>query len=535
MRILVIPVLLVGLLGDPVAGASPLRAVRVDTELTAADEVVPGTAMSYSVRVTAPSGAVDVEVGGTLPHGLAFAGGELCLPQGPAVVCTLDDLAPGETAAAAFQVDTAPNLPAGALSMTMWTNCQGCESPMSATASSQLTPQADLTLDEDGPSVIRAGRRSAYTLTVQNEGPSDSTNVVVTDLLPDPLTFVSGKGCSAEGRQVRCATDSIRPGAQHRYVVVVAAPDEVDAHRGVVNTATVEADTPDTDDSGDSASVRSRLEDDARLTIDVSTSTGLVIPGLPFDYIIQVYNDGPSPAKDVRITNALPAGFDEASACPGGTCTFGTIPAGDSRRVTLRTNVDSATPAGTITDTAAATCADCTGPATAASRTLVRPSADVSVFADVRPSSLGPGDQATYTLTLTNKGPSTATGMTVTDRLPEQLSAAPVAGCTLKLALLTCAVPSLAPGQSRTWTLVVRAPAEVDHPLTVLDRVSVSLPHSISDPQPDSESSSVAAELTLPAPRWPWALVGLTLAALLAAAVFLLVRRSRTKRTPTPH
>lgn len=639
MQLLALAGVVCGLLSPPAAGVS------VTTSVSSTAEIVPGTTVSYSVQVTAPFGANEVEVGGALPQGLAFAGGEQCLPEDAAVLCSLGDLAPGETAAASFQVDTAPSLDPGRLDMTMWTSCQGCDVTSPATATATIRPQADLTLDEDGPSVLRAGRQSVYTLTVQNEGPSDSRDVVVADQLPSPLTFVSGEGCEGEARQVRCTVEVVRPGGQHRFHVVVAAPGELGADRDVANTASVGSDTADPDPSGDTATVRSALEDRARLTVGVTTDSAVIVPGKAFAYTIEVHNDGPSQARDVVVKDVLPEGLELAdpgqssppasgivessppvygsappadpdlrtpptttptahppspSATPsatagsagtvspragsegtasvvptprdgatggfagtasvgaaprgqatagskgtasarafmggagsqatagdghGDTWRLGAIPAGEARSVTIRAWADPDTPAGIIADTATATCADCETTAKATTRTIVRPSADVMVTAEVRPGRLGPGEQAKFILTLTNKGPSTATGMTVTDELPEALSAAPVPGCSLRLRLLTCEVPRLAPGQSRTWTVDVRAPAQVDHPLTLLDKLNVTLPGTITDPDPASQSASVAAELVMPETRWPLMVAGAALAAALGVSAVLFVRR----------
>jgi len=60
-----------------------------------------------------------------------------------------------------------------------------------------LTPQADLSLTKDAvnaPSDPRINDVFDYELVVTNAGPSDATNVVVTDILPSALGFV-GSDC----------------------------------------------------------------------------------------------------------------------------------------------------------------------------------------------------------------------------------------------------------------------------------------------------------------------------------------------------
>jgi uncharacterized repeat protein (TIGR01451 family) len=46
-----------------------------------------------------------------------------------------------------------------------------------------------LEIDKQGPSKVDTGADFTYTLTVTNNGPDDATNVIVTDNLPDKVTY----------------------------------------------------------------------------------------------------------------------------------------------------------------------------------------------------------------------------------------------------------------------------------------------------------------------------------------------------------
>ena len=66
------------------------------------------------------------------------------------------------------------------------------------------------------------------------------------------------------------------------------------------------------------------------------------------------------------------------------------------------------------------------------------------------PSKVGVGDQVSYELTVTNRGPATATGVKIVDALPAALefvkATIPGGKCTQKNGVVTCSVPSLASG-----------------------------------------------------------------------------------------
>ena len=98
--------------------------------------------------------------------------------------------------------------------------------------------------------------------------------------------------------------------------------------------------------------------------------------------------------------------------------------------------------------------------ARASESTTVLQLADLGIIKSLDPNAVIGTDQIAYTLTVTNEGPSMATGVTVTDHLPPGVLflSSVQSGCVESQNLVTCAVGSLPVGETAIFTIKV-APA----------------------------------------------------------------------------
>jgi uncharacterized repeat protein (TIGR01451 family) len=118
----------------------------------------------------------------------------------------------------------------------------------------------------------------------------------------------------------------------------------------------------------------------------------------------------------------------------------------------------------------------------------VTPVADLGATITDAPDPATQGGNITYTVTVTNAGPSSATGVTVTAPVPANVTfvsgTATQGTCTLAAGIITCAIGNMASGASVAATVIVTTTAAG----TVNASVSVTSP--VLDPTPANNSAS---------------------------------------------
>ena len=205
----------------------------------------------------------------------------------------------------------------------------------------------------------------------------------------------------------------------------------------------------------------------ANLGVTLSGSPHAVDPGQTVTYTATVKNQGPNDATNVRLRDWLPgkATFGSATASQGScsgtkpvTCQLGTIAVNGSATVTLTVTADKG---GWMSDQARVF-SDLRDPRPAnnvkAVRTLVRTArANVGVAVAISPRPAHGGQNVTYTLTVRNHGPSSATNVVAKDWLPAKTafvsSSASQGSCTGTRPVV-CSLGTLSSGSSATVTIV---------------------------------------------------------------------------------
>src|SRR5690606_29071470 len=146
-------------------------------------------------------------------------------------------------------------------------------------------------------------------------------------------------------------------------------------------------------------------------------------------FTLTVTNSGPAPATQVALTDTLPAELayvsgDGGCSETGGVvaCALADLAVDDTASLTL---VAQANASGVFTNTVEVSGLepeDNPADNTASLAVTVDPVADLALSKLAAPDPVGVGGVLTYTLTITNHGPSEATGVVVTDSLPAEVT-----------------------------------------------------------------------------------------------------------------
>jgi uncharacterized repeat protein (TIGR01451 family) len=346
------------------------------------------------------------------------------------------------------------------------------------------TPDADIsTTNSAAPDPVAPGGTLTLTQSLTNNGPQAATNATLTQTTPSGTTFQSisapaGWTCTDPGSggtgTIACSKASMTSGETASFTVLL----NVTGSSGSIGSqVTGDSDTYDPDPSDNAAGAGSTIVavDAADLWVTKSTTATNAPVGSTFSYTIVLTNNGPDAATSITLTDVLissltfqsitePAGFDCATPAVGSsgtiTCTGSTLANGASATFTLTVQVAQGA-TGTLTNSASAVAAEDDGNAgnssgSAAGVVAEPPQTDLSIVKTAADTSFTTGEEVVFTITVTNDGPSPATGVVVTDTLPAGLSlvsATPSQGTCNASSPVSCNVGSLAVDASATITL----------------------------------------------------------------------------------
>jgi uncharacterized repeat protein (TIGR01451 family) len=446
-----------------ITAVTPVADMAVTT--TGASSVTAGTTDTYTITLTnkGPSDAAGVVLTDNLATVPIFGAGSAITPAAGNPDAFTSATGPGiftETANApipAGNVDqfivTSPIL-ASAASGASFTDKQSVAStttdPDLSNNSSSITvavaTAADVSVTKTGPATITAGTTVTYTLTVTNSGPSDAQNVNLSDALPaglsfiGPVTQVAGTDAftdTSTGNTPSVNLPTLPNGSTDSFQVVAFAASSLANGAKLSDTASVSAATTDTNLTNNSFTLASTVATSTFLNLS-QTAPANATAGANITYSITVMNAGPSDAAGVVVTDTLPAGvtfvseqqvagtdaFVLSHTTTGATFSAATVVAGNTDTIELVGLISPSTASGTMltnNTTITSTTTNTNPVTTAPGTTTVMTSADLAVT-KTGPATITAGTSITYTLTLTNLGPSDSLNVTLTDALPAGLT-----------------------------------------------------------------------------------------------------------------
>ncbi|MFE5772858.1 hypothetical protein ACFQ7O_31385 [Streptomyces sp. NPDC056485] len=399
----------------------------------------------------------------------------------------------------------------------------------------KINVPVDLTIGKsvNSASVPAGGGPVTYTVTVSNSSANDVAGAVVRDPVPG-LTGVTWKcaagtggtcGQSSGSGAALDTTADLKRGGSVTYTLTGTAPAQPTT---LLNTATVTApadrtDTNPADNTATSSATTVTARADVAATKE-ALGTGPVFAGREFYYQITATNRGPSDTTAVDAVDVLPGPLAFVSSPADCTATGqivtcparATLAAGKDTAWTIRVRLDpayrgdgtdllnAATVRHAVTDPQPA---NNTSPGVGPPGGLAPPQADlvtVKTPSDTRP--VAPGETYGYTVTVTNRGPSVAREVRLSDPLVPALAyVASADGCattgTGTGRTVSCGPEAeLAPGTSRTWRFTVRLdPAHTGDGSTVRNTATATAVTFDPDTRNNSGTAGVPGGTVRPA------------------------------------
>ena len=426
---------------------------------------------NYTITVTnaGPSTATSLVVTDSLPVGLTF----INATAGGATNASLTNVfwsIPSLVSAAATNLGVTVKAPATGVITNLVAVGSPTPDPNPVDNTSfwitTVNELADLMVIKNGPVSVNATNLFAYTILITNAGPSSAISVVVTDSLPANLTFISATGGGATNASltnVFWSVPALNSGAVTNFGLTVKAPAT-----GVISNFVVVGDFIVDPVPGNNATNWITSVIDQADLVATATGPGAATNGVAFIYTLAVTNTGPSAATGITFSDTLPAGVTLNLASGGGTNANGQV--GWPPFNLANSSVSNFTVSVTATNLGILTnrvqVASGVNDSNLANNTnqvftIASDIADV-VAAKSGPVTVNATNVFSYTITVSNAGPSAVASLVVTDALPVNLTFISATGGGATNASLTnvCwSIPSLASGISTNLGLTVQAPA----------------------------------------------------------------------------
>jgi large repetitive protein len=216
-----------------------------------------------------------------------------------------------------------------------------------------------------------------YTITLANAGLNNASNILIQDILPAGLTFVSSNDFNYNNDTLSLIVSNLAGGLSRQFTYVARATglgsivnsvQIVSANESDVDSTPGNALLVDEDDDDDETITVISATPIADLSIQKTSNTVIPNRGDNVTYTILVNNNGPSNATNVEITDILPAGLQYVSSSGGDAITvvdstirvtFNNLTAGDQDLFTIVARV---TGTGVIVNNAQITNSDQSDP-----------------------------------------------------------------------------------------------------------------------------------------------------------------------------
>ncbi len=462
-----------GTLGAPPAGSSTPAggALGVSIASYAGDSVSAttteaaqaGSDVTYQVTVanSASQGQTNVLVAVTLPSTFTFdattvtTSGGTTSDAGGVLTWSIPSLAPASSDNLTY-TETTDAPPAFEQSTTSASaTSEQSTSASTAAASVDVVPAADLALSvTDGVGSVAPGDTPIETITLSDNGPSDADSVTVSDEFNADVASLGQESSSADALfsdlgdgEFQWTNVNVSAGSSVTFDLAVSVPSALAAGSAFVNQASVATNPGENDTNPVAYATDSDVVTGSSLVgaLDIgiasydggsvgTTTSESALAGTDVTYQVTVSNTGAIAQTAVVAPVSMPSAFtlDSSVIASVGTTSLGggvvtwsipSLAAGASDNLTYTETTDAPTAMESDTTTASATSDQSPLGETESASVNVVPASDLSVAVSDSMGSVYAGASNTYTITLTNNGPSAATNATVSDSFSDGFSA----------------------------------------------------------------------------------------------------------------
>jgi uncharacterized repeat protein (TIGR01451 family) len=494
-----------------------------------------GDTLTYTAVLNNSAGSADalnVTYTDPLPAGTAFVSGSFKVngvaqpAANPANGVNLGTVAAGATMTVAYQVRvTAVPLPPATATyqgQASWTyqyqSCAGFPinngtntTNISTTGTVRLQP----TKTANPSGAVLPGGTVNYTVTIPNTGTADSSGTTLADPIPAGTTYVpnsttlNGAAVADVGGAMPFAAARLvnSPGGSAGQIKI--GETATVAFRVTINPVPpliiTNIATIDPDGAGPAPAVSVPVTNPpvrADLSVAITDNQATAVAGTPVTYVVTVTNNGPDSIISFNLSIPLPAAVlnpiltPSAGSYNAGTGEWTGLNLASGASVTL-TIAGTISPSATGTLTLPATVAPSPGVEdasmgnnTASDTDTLTYQADLAITKTDGKSSVAPGSAITYTITVTNNGPSRVESLTVIDTLPPLLQGpvfTPAQGVYNEQTGLWTGL-SLLPGQSLVLTLTGTVDPTVSG--TFVNTATVAPPAGVTDPVPANNTAT---------------------------------------------
>ncbi len=421
-----------------------LEVTGTDLELSmSVDDDTPdeGQAFTYTITVSnnGPDNGTNVQISDSLPGNLTFnsaAPSQGSYDDGTGI-WSFPSLNGGDNHTLSLTVTPQPGTSGATISNTATITTLDQIDPNNTNDSHSLditVTSADLQISKLVDDAIPTeGATINYTVLATNQGPSFASNVLVDDVLPAGVSFVSSaasQGTYNNGTGVW--NIGTLANGETQNLTITATVDAAMAGNTISNTAALNSISqaelnPGNNTSTADITVSAAGSIDLQLTNAVDTPAPNV--GETVTYTLTLINNGGAGATGLEVSDLLPAevafvsamtnkgSYDEAS----GFWTVGDLADGYQAILNILVLVEAGAIGSTVTNTASISAADQIDPDNSnntASVSVFVPACDLQITNSVDNANPAVGETIAFNVTVTNFGPNAASNVEITNTLP---------------------------------------------------------------------------------------------------------------------